>query len=195
MGLELITAPTSEPVSLVEAKAQCRIDIADEDGLIAGYILAARQAAEDFTRRKLATQTWDYTIDSHWPTEKINGFWRPRIILPLPPLQSVTHIKYFDTNGVEQTLDTNQYRVDRTSYEGRIDAAYGVTWPSVCDQMATITVRMVVGYSAIPEPVRQAILLTIAHFDKNREAVVTGTIATEIPMAAQALLFPYRSFY
>jgi uncharacterized phiE125 gp8 family phage protein len=195
MGLTLITGPAAEPITIAEARAQCRIDSDVEDGLIAGYLLAARQAAEDFTRRKLYTQTWDFTIDGSWPTEKVNGYWRPRIILPLPPLQAVTHIKYFDTNGVEQTLASNQYRVDPTSYEGRIDAAYGVNWPSVRDQMATITVRMVVGYTALPEPVRLAILQAVAHFDKNRETVVTGTIATELPLTAQHLLFPYRVFY
>jgi uncharacterized phiE125 gp8 family phage protein len=195
MGLVLVAGPAVEPVTVVEAKAQARIDTDADDGLIAGYILTAREAAETFTRRKLYTQTWDYTIDGTWPTAKVNGWYRPRIILPLPPLQSVTHVKYYDTSGVEQTLDPSQYRVDPTSYEGRIDAAYGVVWPSVRDQMATITVRMVVGFSALPEAVRQAILLTVAHYYANRESVVTGTISTEIPQSAQALLFPYRSFY
>ena len=195
MGLTLITGPALEPVTVVEAKAHLRETGDDNDGQIAGYILAARQGAEDFCRRKLYTQTWDFTLDGDWPLVKINGEYRQRIILPLPPLQSVTHVKYYDTAGVEQTLASNQYRVDPTSYEGRIDPAYGVTWPVVRDQMATITVRMVVGYSALPEPVRQAILLTVGHFYSNRESVIVGTSAMELPQAAQALLFPYRSFY
>lgn len=195
MGLQLVTAPTSDPVTLVEAKTQCRVDHDEDDGLIAGYILAAREAVEVFTRRKLFTQTWDYTIDGSWPTERVSGYPRLRICLPLPPLQSVTHIKYYDTAGVLQTLAADQYRVDPTSYEGRIEPAYGVTWPSVRNMLATISVRIVVGYAAIPEPIRQAILLTVGHYYANRESVVIGTIATEVPQAAHSLLFPYRQFY
>lgn len=195
MGLAIVTAPTADPVSLVEAKAQCRVDGTDDDGLLAGLVLAAREAAETFTRRKLFTQTWDYSIDCTWPTEKINGVMRRRICLPLPPLQSVTSIKYYDIAGVLQTLAADQYRVDPTSYEGRIEPAYGVAWPSVRDQMATIVVRMVVGHTAVPEPVRQAILLTVGHLYANRESVVVGTITGEVPQSAQSLLFPYRVFY
>lgn len=195
MGRTLITPPASDPVTVIEAKGHLRIDHDDDDGLIAGYILAARQAAEDFTRRKLFTQTWDITYDCNWPVEKINGYPRPRIVLPFPPLQSVTHIKYFDTLGVEQTLASTQYRVDATSYEGRIEPAYAVTWPTVRNMMATITVRIVVGYSTLPEPIRQAILLTVGHLYANRESVVVGTITAEVPQTAQVLLFPYRSFF
>ena len=147
-----------------------------------------------FCRRKLFTQTWDYSIDCGWPIEKINGYPRPRICLPLPPLQTVTYITYYDTAGDLQTLASDQYRVDPTSYEGRIDPAYGVTWPSVREQMATIVVRMVVGFVAIPEAIRQAILL-IGHFYANRESVIVGTNAMEMPQSAQTLLFPYRHFY
>lgn len=195
MGLLLVTPPAAEPLTLVEAKAQCRVDGDDEDGLFAGYILAARCAVEDFTRRKLATQTWDYTIDCDWPRPRVGGYYRPLITLPCAPLQSVTSVKYYDTAGVVQTLATDQYRVDLSELEGRIQPAYGVTWPSVRDQIATIVVRIVVGYTAIPEPIRQAMLLTVSHFDKNRESVITGTIVSEMPQSAQALLFPYRVFY
>jgi uncharacterized phiE125 gp8 family phage protein len=195
MGLTLVTAPAAEHVTLVEAKSHLRVEVDTDDGLIAAYVLAARQAVEDFTRRKLYTQTWDYTIDSNWPTVRVGGVDRPRIVLPLPPLQSVSSITYYDGNGALQTLATSQYRVDATGLEGRIEPAYNVTWPTVRDQMSTITVRMVVGYTTLPEPIRHAILLTVGNLYKHRESVVTGTIAAELPQSAQMLLFPYRVFY
>lgn len=40
--------------------------------------------------------------------------------------------------------------------------------------------------------VRAAILLTLGHLYANREEVVTGTIATELPMGSRTLLAPYR---
>lgn len=195
MGKSLVTAPAAEPVSLVEAKAHLRETTDDNDGLIAGYVLAARQAAEDFTRRKFYTQTWDFSIDRGWPRVRVDGSDRHRIILPLPPLQSVTWVKYYDSAGVQQTLAADQYLVDATEMEGRIDPAYNISWPTVQDRMSAVTVRAIVGYTALPEPIRQAILLTVGHLYANRESVVVGTIATELPQGAYALLFPYRVFY
>lgn len=195
MGLQLVTAPVSDPVTLIEAKAQCRVDSDDEDGLIAGFLLAARQGVEDFTRRCLSTSTWDLTIDCGWPCQRVQGYSRQRIMLPKPPLQSVESVQYVDTAGVTQTLAADQYLVDASGMEGRIEPAYNVTWPSVRNQMAAVRVRFVAGYTALPEPIRQAILLSVAHFYDIRATVVVGSIATEIPMSAQALLFPYRVFY
>lgn len=196
MGTRLITAPASDPIALYEARAQCHIDSPNEDGLLAGYILAARDAAETYLRRKLVTQTWELTIDGNWPRERTRGQILPLIRLPFPPLQSVTSVTYYDTAGALQTLAANQYRVSTTEYEGTIEPAYGVTWPSVRDQSETIIVRFVCGYAgAIPESVRQALLLTIGHFFEHRESVITGTIASAMPHSAETLLFPYRVFY
>jgi uncharacterized phiE125 gp8 family phage protein len=49
------------------------------------------------------------------------------------------------------------------------------------------------GYGAaatnVPPALRQAMLLLIAHWFENREAVVTGTIATTIPLSARSLIY------
>jgi hypothetical protein len=41
-------------------------------------------------------------------------------------------------------------------------------------------------------PFKSACLLILGHLYANREDVVTGTIATELPRGSQALLTPYR---
>lgn len=194
MNTTLIVAPTEEPVSLMEARNHLRVDASDEDPLIVSLVRAARQLVESDTRRALVTQTWDYAVDYDWPTEEDKRLGMVnRIVLPKPPVQSVTYVKYIDTSGVEQTLAANQYLLRN----GVIEPAYGVTWPSVREQMATVTVRYVCGYgaaSAVPEQVKQAILLLVGHWFSHREAVVSGTM-NELPMAVQSLVFPFRSFY
>ena len=187
MGLTVVTPPTADPVSLAEAKAHCRIYGTEEDGLLAGYIMAARTHAETYLDRALATQTLQFTIDGGWPCD--------RITLPRPPLQSVTSITYSDTNGATQTLAADQYRVDTTAHQGVIERAYGVTWPAVRDQARTIVVTYVAGYTQIPEPIRAAVLLLVGHFYENREAVIVGQSPSELPMGVESLLFPYRVFY
>ena len=42
------------------------------------------------------------------------------------------------------------------------------------------------------DAIRAAILLILGHLYANREEVVTGTIATELPMTSRHLLQPYR---
>lgn len=200
MGVMLVTAPTLDPVTIAEARAHCRADSAEEEGLIAGYILAARQHVETHLRRALLTQTWDLTIDEAWPLHHVAGRTRHRIVLPLPPLQSVVSITYVDTTGATQTLAADQYHVAKIdSGEWVIEPAYGVTWPTVRSQLAAITVRFIAGYGSnpgdIPEPIRQAMLLLIGSWFENREQVITGTIVAELPMGVEALLFPHRVFY
>lgn len=203
MGLELTVAPALDPISIAEARAQCRITDTDEDGLLAGYILAARHFVETYTRRALMTQTWRLTIDRAWPRvyERDLDRWFYRIVLPRPPSQSVSSIQYVDLAGATQTLPADQYTPPRKLDTGEwaIEPAYGVTWPSVRDQLAAITVTFLAGYGNnpgdIPEGLRQAMLLLIGHSFDNREAVNVGNIVNEMPLAVDALLFQHRVFY
>lgn len=194
MNLTQITPPAVEPILLQQAKDHLRLDHDSEDELVSRLVSAARQLVESETRRALITQTWDYALDYDWPTEEDKRLGMVnRIVLPKPPVQSVTYVKYIDTSGVEQTLAANQYLLRN----GVIEPAYGVTWPSVREQMATVTVRYVCGYgaaAAVPEQIKHAILLLVGHWFSHREAVVSGTM-NELPMAVQSLVFPFRSFY
>ena len=82
MKVVLIIAPTIEPVTLEELKLHLRIDldVLDEDEYLEGLIKAAREHAEDITRRAILSQTWDYMLDG-WPKKNF-------IKLPFGNLQS-----------------------------------------------------------------------------------------------------------
>lgn len=185
MGLSLATAPAEEPLTTAEAKLHLRVDGSDDDALIARLVAAARRSAEHETKRALVTQTWDWTLD---------GF--PRWFeVPKPPLQSVDEITYLDDAGAEQTLPTSVYRVDAAREPGRITLGYGQTWPSTYPVASAVTVRFVAGYgaaAAVPEDIKAAMLLTIAHWYRNREAVNVGNIVTEMPMGAKMLIGPHE---
>ena len=99
----VVTQPTAEPVSLAEAKLHLRVDGDDEDVLIALQIAAVRQQVELEARRTLVTQTLAARLE-FWPLYD-------RLALPQPPLQSVTHIKYTDEDGVLQTVSSIDYVV------------------------------------------------------------------------------------
>lgn len=176
MGLVRTSAPAAELVSLVEAKAHLRVAHDLDDGYIAGLLLAARSMIEADTRRALAAQAWELTIDYAWPEihdmstrrrHHIDGYpggytggwgpgigysaygWRYRIVLPWPPLRQVTNIGYIDLGGNPQTLDPSTYQVAKADTgEWYIEPTYNVLWPEVRAQMAAITVDFTCGYIA-----------------------------------------------
>lgn len=182
----LYSAPAVEPLSCDEARAHLRVDVHDEDDLvITPLIKSARSYCEKVLDRALITQTWILYMDAF-----------PGIIeLRKPPIQSVSSITYLDNDGATQTLSTSIYSVDVKSEPGRITLAYNQTLPSYRAIENSIAVTFVAGYGAtgatVPEPIRHAMKLLVAHWYRNREAVAIGTITNDIPLAVDALLGSY----
>lgn len=186
MPRALVTLPSAEPVTLSEAKAHLRVTASDEDSLISALTTAARDWAENFTQRAIMTQTWDYLIDA----------FADEIELPLPPLQSVTYVKYLDADGVEQTLASTEYTVDTAADRGVVRLAYNKTWPVTRAQANAVTIRFVAGYSAtnpVPGAIKAACLLILGELYARRETAIVGAPITTVPLSAENLLWPYRS--
>lgn len=192
-GLSLVTAPGTEPITRTEAKLHLRVDHTADDSLIDALITAARRQVEIHTGRALVTQTWDLTFDC-WPCGDA-------IDIPLPPLQSVTSVTYYDTADAATVWSSANYQVVIDGVRGRLVLAYGKVWPAVTLRPAAgVVVRFVAGYgaaAAVPEDVKAAIKLWLGHLYANREAVTgTGGITVGpqvVPMAVDALLATYRS--
>lgn len=191
MSLTLVTAPTSEPVTLSEAKAHLRVDFDEDDALIRNLIVAATDWVEGQTKRALITQTWDYSIDWGWPYRNA----MPYIRLPLNPVASVTSITYVDGNSPNPTLTTAEYEVTLRQHGSFIVPAYGVSWDTPRSVPSAIVVRFVAGESSAPQPLKQAILILIAHWYEKREPTLGGIgVATvEIPLTVESLISPYRA--
>lgn len=47
----------------------------------------------------------------------------------------------------------------------------------------------------LDDDITTAMLLLIGHWYANRESVVVGTITSEVPMAVDALIIPYRHYH
>jgi uncharacterized phiE125 gp8 family phage protein len=189
MALVLTTAPLTEPVSLDDAKLHLRVDIDTDDTLINALIIAARQHIENVLNRSLITQTWDLWLDEFPGDDYIE--------LPKPPLSSVSSLKYYDTSDTVATWAAANYFVDTKSEPGRLCLAYGITWPTTTlRDFNGVDITFVAGYgaaTAVPKPIKQAMLLLIGHLYEHREAVTTGQITT-VPMAVDALIYPYRNW-
>jgi uncharacterized phiE125 gp8 family phage protein len=168
-----VEGPTLQVFDVQGAKDHCRISGTAEDAQIQRWIEAATQKVEDDTNCKLLTQTWDLALDA-FPVGS------DALRLPFGPLQSVTHVKYTDSNGVLQTLGASSYLVDTSAIPGRIGLADDGTWPSDLRIVQPGTVRAVFGWSAahlVPLPLAQAVALQIAWFSEVRQPLETDWAA------------------
>lgn len=181
MTLKLITQPSGTPVDQATAKAHLRVIGTSEDALITLYLktaTAALDGPEGALGRALLTQTWELVLDA-FPAGDIE--------LPLSPLQSVTSVKYFDPDGVEQTLASGRYTVSTVSGTVKVDSD---GWP---ETGGVVTVRFVAGYGAaddVPAPIKAAILLHVGDLFENRQIGTERQVFTN--PAYDALTYPYR---
>lgn len=234
----LVITPPEAIISAADAKARVPALAGAADAVVDAQIAVATVAAQNYIGKAIGVQTLEwrpeecvsrYRYESlaspYWAT---NGPWGWRgygatFALPMPPLVSVTSLKYLDSDGVEQTYDAANYIVSGVGGRGRITLKSGSTWPTVGAYPEALRIRFVAGYVTVPEPIEQAILLDAA------EAIATtaessvlsgsgtvrslalegvGTVTYATPSAStsnatgaaslfvtsQRLLAPYREF-
>lgn len=196
----LVAAPAQEPLDLqTEAKKHLRVDHDEEDERISRLITAVRMWAEDQTERALITQTWELGL-SCFPVGSSSeaGGLAPRLMLPFPPLQEVVSVQYVDFAGDTQTWDPSTYDVHAPvgprAQRGWIQPRYGEFYPSTLNVTQAVTVQFKAGYgdaaAAVPQPIREAMLLRLGELYARRETGIVGTIFNETG-ADMGLLFPY----
>ena len=190
MAITVTTAPTFEPISLAEAKLNLRVDGNDEDTLISRLISVARRYCEREGRMTIPRATLKMTLDA-FPCGTVP------LLIPNPPLVSVSSIAYVDTSGTAQTWAAENYKVVAAGMcEGRLAPAYGQIWPAARREIGAVEITYLAGYAdagSIPATTIQAMHLLIGHWYANREAIATGTITKTIELAVDALLWCERT--
>lgn len=216
---KILTQPTAEPVTTAQAKSHLRIEsgVTDDDTIIGLYITAARKMVEQWTGRSLMTQTWQYFLD-YFPIDEARGqerWWdgsregaitqfqsiTPYIELPwAAPLVSITHLKTYDENDSATTFSSTNYFADINQEPGRLTLRSGSSWPSgIFRQSSGIEIQYVTGYSSdsdasdVPEDLKQAIKVIVAHLYEHRGDNIVGQGAqnVEMPNIVRVLLQPY----
>lgn len=201
----LVTPAEILPVSLDEARAYRRLDAADDDAVITGLIAAATAHLDGWTGvlgRCLVEQVWRQDFDA----------FARCLPLPLGPVIEISTVTWRNKAGQIATVASSSYSL-RTDAGGRSVVRFRDSYalPSDLHEIAAVSVTYRAGYenipadagdppetpatparATVPEPIKTAILLLAGHWYENREAVVTGTIATALPMSVDALIAPYR---
>jgi uncharacterized phiE125 gp8 family phage protein len=181
----LLVPPAAEPLTVPEAKAFLRVEHDDDGVLIASLIAAARNHIEAQTRRALLTQTWRLVRDA-WPAD---GRLAPRI----GPLQALIAARVFDAAGHAHALDIESFVLDIAA---GVIASPCWALPVPGREVAGIELDLSCGYGAlasdVPEPLRHAIRLLVAHWYENRGVAALGASVAMLPGSVAALIAPYR---
>lgn len=175
-------------VSLEAAKSHCRIapnDIADDTDLT-DFIKSAVDCVEgpEGIGVALSETAWRLSLDC-LPTH---------IRIPIGPVTGVTSITYIDGEGVTQTLPSELYRYDLDADPMTIVPASNANWPAAEKSPGSVKIVFTAGYAqgAIPGDLIQAIKAMIGHNFENREAVIVGHEAFEVPMTTKMTLDNHR---
>jgi hypothetical protein len=215
-GTAVGLAVGNEPVTLAQAKQHARVERTDEDARVASFIVAARRTVEVLLGQFLIATTADYWGDN-WPwlggyynrvvrAQAVMGpipYWLPNsntgvLNLHLAPLLSITYIRFQGFDGSWITIPPAQYIAESVTPgsvvagPSRVQPQYGMTWPIPRPVIDCINIRGIFGYgndsSTVPENVKIAILMLVAHWYENREHVVVGQLPTRLQDTIDSLL-------
>lgn len=150
-------APAVEPVTLDQAKQQCRVDGSDDDAALGRLIKAARSHVEKYCNARWAEQTIVCACTA------FSDFAR----LSEGPLKSVTSIEYIDPAGETQGLDAGVYVAHKDGLEPSISLKPGQSWPAI--QPGSRIVLTAIFGGAVPECVQHAMLVFVDDAYHQRE--------------------------
>jgi len=222
--LQVTVPPSVEPITLTEVYAHLRLDASGspptnpDDALLSSQIQAAREYAEQCTKRAVIQQTLAYRLP-YFPTDRL--FFQPRrfydetinsniqpYYIELPkssPLISLDSIQFYDENNALQTLDTAKYQVSTDAEPARIDLVWGETWPITYERTDAVIITYKAGYmpkplgtspqtydyrASVPESIKNAIKLRVQQLYDP----MTPQKYDQLQSAIDSMLYPFKVY-
>jgi uncharacterized phiE125 gp8 family phage protein len=185
MYYDLVTAPTSEPVSIAEAKEHLLIesDNTDFDSYIAVLIKAARKFIEKRTGY-IVNSVFALYLDE-WPSDDF-------VYINRKPVSAITKVEYLPPSGTSFTeLSTLAYNA---SGKHNPPVVYLREKPGLADSVNAVKITFSAGHDVakstdpVPEYIIQAIKILMRQMYENRQEEVTGTIVSKLDKGFEYLL-------
>jgi uncharacterized phiE125 gp8 family phage protein len=188
-SIRQLTMPTSEPITLAQAKDHLRISqtLTNEDADITDMIVGARSYLEGAYGIRFMPQTVEVTLQQ-FPRDD-------RIRLPIWPATVVNYVKYTDVANVERDMIVGTDNTAEVLYRlwkkpAELILPFAKIWPPAVLQMAdAVRIGLTVGFTGgspeFPLPVMstRAMKLLVGHYYENRSAVTLGTLMKSDPLA------------
>lgn len=163
---------------LADVKAHLAVIEDDQAALIAVYRDAAIDMVERYCGLYLAPRAGVVWRGEELPSPLSLGAW---------PVTAITAINWLNEAGASVTGTVSDWRIVRRD---TIALKPGKTLPTGIGGGVAIT--FTAGFETAPPALLQAARLFAGHLFMNREAVITGTIAGEIPLGFRQLCAAYR---
>ena len=170
----LITAPTTTPISLQEAKDHLYVTSDSYNGEIKNKLLAA----VDYCQRRIpghaqfCTATYELVLHEFPDSDRHTDV---PITLRPPPVQKITSIRYYNsTGGLTYYGSSNGSTASSTTYTlvtetdgpASVEPVFGQTWPATREVPDAVMVRFTAGYAsqaALPGSIKEAVKLKLEH--------------------------------
>lgn len=186
MTLFRTVAPSAEPVTLAEVKAQLRLSHGSEDALLNGLIRAAREDLERTTGLALIEQSWRLALDA-WPRDG-------QVALLRHPVREILSVTAFGSEGEGALINPATYQVDTLSRPARLHFSER---PEPLRTMNGIEIDFSAGFGEagtdVPDLLKRAILLLVAHWYEFRATFDAGDQPVSYPSGYDRLLSGYRA--
>lgn len=190
MRLTLVTPPAILPVSVADAQAFCDVQPEDDVDLITGLVETAVDLLDGpsgLLGRAIVAQAWLLELPARqWPVQ---------LVLPLEPVIGVT-VRYRDLAGDLVELDAGHVDLVRAPSRPVLMTIRQQDLPALGDAPWPVQVEIIAGFGAgaedVPSGIRTAIKMMVRHWFDHSGAGVVGTIASEMPLSASALLARWR---
>lgn len=167
-------------IPLADAKAHLYVDHDEDDALIS----ILRDAAIDLTEKYCALRLKS-SAGHKWRAER---FLYP-LRLGIGPVQSIESASYLDRDGNVVAVDVADFRI---GLHGELLPALGKSFPG--DVGGGVEIGFTAGFESgkIPAGLIAAAKLFMGHLYANREDVIIGTAAIEIPNGFRMMCGQYR---
>ena len=143
--------PITEPITVAELKDAIGISHSNQDAELGRKITAARQFAENRTRRHFVQRTIQLLLDRFPPG-------REAITFPVAPISSITSIYYIDQAGDSTEWSSDDWATDLASEPAFLYPIYGETYPTTQAIYRAVTITATSGYATVPENCKALVL-------------------------------------
>lgn len=195
MGLQLVTGPTSLPVTRDELTPELEswADSGENIQTLTAKLHEAVSYVEAETNRRFIQQTWLQTFDC-WP--ELNRDGRRIFKLDLKPLSSVTTVKYYNADGTLTTLSSTEYWAITNAERPQVAFKPSTfTQPTVeVGRPDAIEVTYVAGYASaavIPARAKLAIKMLAAYWFEQRKPVASDSLVSPSAGSPTIAEIPY----
>ena len=178
MQWKLKTAPTRKPLTVNQLKKHLCLtdDFTEGDVAIQDYLdasMAFVDGPNGVLGHCIINQTWTAVLDKF-----------PDVfVIDVPPVQSVSEIRYIDVAGSTQIVSSSSYRVSYTGFHHQpalVETVSGANWPTIDDVLGAVEIDVVLGYGATPA--------TVPHNIKQLIRMLSSSMFEEKSTVAETVL-------